>query len=232
MKFLLILSMVWLLTTAASPICDKYEGKYVSYYQKVYLVKNCRRHDSTKDAFKISKSGTQIHEVDASVVRQLPLAGDARGASVLKLSSLCKRLEKNYVSLSSTEVHYVDGCRKRSFLSWQDYEEHRRKHSSGIKGRLIFLKKEELNMLPTGKLMPATSKKHKNKIEERMSKNSKAKLCKNLEGKYVSYYRLLYHIKGCRKHLLSYEAMQKKGGSVHTELNTEQWKGIPAADGD
>ena len=223
---LLFLSVLVVVAAAGGTgdMCRRYEGKYISYYNNVYLVRKCQRHEMTASVYEINKRGVEIKQVDAEVIRSIPQA-KAENKTQMDVRSICRKLEKKYISVSFVDIYFVENCRRRAFPNWEAYQEHRRQRRQGVSEPVEIISTREIQVLPVGEVMPSVTA----TPSERGENISIAKTCKRLENKYVSFYRHLYIIKNCHKLPVTYAEIQKKGATIARELTTEQWKAIPSA---
>ena len=220
---------VFSLTTASTPedLCRKYEGAYISYYEHVFLVKGCQRHpiNSTQKIYALTRRGVVFQTVEAAVIRAIPLAG----LSEQKLSSpkLCHSLQGRYITHSFVDIYYVDSCQKRLFPNWEAYQQHKRDRGEQ-RADITAVSWQEFKAIKTGKNMP---------FVRRDSKSSSADddvipidvACKGVEGKYVSYYSKVYHIKNCHRHPVPADLSRRGKLDISRELTTEQWLSLPVA---
>ena len=208
LKTVLLLAS-FVLVSAAQPqdLCRKYEGAYISYYEHVFLVKGCQRHRvaSHEEIYKLTRRGVALQTVDASVIRGIPLADNSKQQSKkVSASQLCRALQGRYISRSYVDIYYVNKCRKRLFPNWETYQEHARQH--GKQGTsIISVSGREFNAIKTGKHMPFAHSEAM-AISPEVDVIPIDEACKGVEGKYVSYYSKVYHIKklpspscACRK---------------------------------
>ena len=209
-------------------LCQKYEGIHISYYNQIFLVRDCKRHliDSQKQVYSLTKQGAEIIRVDAAVIRAIPDAGRKVKvmAQQINKEELCREVNNRYITYSRG-IYYVDECRKRPFPNWDSYREHLRNQEE--KTEVVALNLQKFRIIPLGKDMPDVNV---SMMTERPALVvSVEKVCKELEGKYVSYYSKIYHIENCQKRLVPYQTLKEEPIEVARELTSEQWLALPYA---
>ncbi|MDE3269189.1 MAG: hypothetical protein OYH77_02780 [Pseudomonadota bacterium] len=204
---------------AASSLCKKYEGAYIAYYDGLYQVRGCKRYDKSASAYQITRSGVSVQQVDADVIRQIPLATKS-GSKPVSRAVVCKKLEGKYISVAFSNVYYVKGCQRRVFPNWETYQEHRQRRAVTADTLITPVSSAEMRILPMGEPMPSTAM----IIRKQVSKASMDQRCKELENKYVSFYRHIYQIKNCKRNPVQYRDFKQTGATITRELTAEEWQ--------
>lgn len=214
--------------------CKEYNNKYLSYYDKVYLVENCKlREVQSHDVIlELNLVKRKIHVVENSVIAQLDL-----GAPILESTGKqaqirpCKLLEKKYVTFAYTDVYYVEGCSKRPFPDWASFIEHRKKLGR-IKEGVVALTWAEFNSLNVGTTMDSIVEVEFAKLlsgDAQVDVLPIDEACSGINKRDVAYLDKIYRIESCRKR--EYDAakyLRSKNGNVNLkELTSEQWLSIP-----
>ena len=206
----------------ASSLCKKYEGAYISYYDGLYQVRGCKRYDKSASAYQITRSGVRIQQVGAEVIKQIPLANERRNQARKNKSAVCKQLEGKYVSVAFTNIYYISSCQRRVFPDWETYQEHRQRRGVALDTLIVPISSEELQLLPAGAPMPNTAM----IVKKKVSRASMAQRCKELENKYVSFYRHIYQIKKCKRKPVQYDDFKQSGAAITRELTSEEWQSL------
>ncbi len=204
--------------------CKKYEGKYISYYDKVYFVKGCRRSQVEQPPANIN-----VAIVGSAEFSQIPLELPKSKKGVKK--SNCKELNNKYVTEGYVYVYYVENCKLNMFPDWATYQAHLK-----LKGKksenLVELDLLKYPDLKEGETYLSVVDQDKTIIDH--IRNDKTdviplkKACKGLEGKYVSYVDKIYKIEKCRKREADPEEFISKHQNVKLiELSSNQWVSIP-----
>ena len=217
--------------------CKKYNNRYLSYYSKVYQVKKCKLHQiSTSLSFKLSSVAGKIYRVDSDVIAVLEKGNEIRSFNRIKHRT-CSSLNGKYITFKDVDVYYVDRCKRRKLENWQVYLDHSTKKNSRYKPILSLTEKEFFD-IEIGKNIDENEDK-KNKAAQRISSKLDdsnidviplKEACRGLNGKYVSFYSLIYKIENCRKRLVTSNQLLKmnQSGNIRVkELTSEQWLSIP-----
>lgn len=219
-------------------ICKKFEGKYISHYDKVYRVKACSAFEMSDqdELYELmqKKSVTPI-VVDAETMRALVKKTVPNGLG--KKSRTCKELEKKYVTLDGLDIYYIESCKKRLFLDYQSFNEHREKASERSAAHRIVEKIDykEFKSLKLGEDMTSVlNKEYAQYLRSRGQKEieiiSVEEACTGLEGKIVSYTDRLYKIEKCHKvQLDASEFTRKNPDRTYVEISSEVWISLPDA---
>ena len=210
-------------TNQKKKTCRKYENKYISYYDKIYYVKGCKRTQVDQPS-----STTNIIRIDGSEFSQIPLEL-SKGKNVKK--SNCKELNNRYVTEGYVYVYYVENCRLNMFPDWATYQAHLK-----LKGKksenLVELDLLKYPDLKEGETYLSVVDQDRTIIEhirnDRTDVIPLKKACKGLEGKFVSYVDKIYKIEKCRKREIDPEQFISKHQNVKLkELSSNQWVSIP-----
>ena len=210
-------------------LCQKYEGTHISYYNQIFLVRDCKRHliSNQKQVYSLTKQGAEITRVEAAVIRALPAAGKKKvSAQQISKEELCREVNNRYITYSRG-IYYVDDCRKRPFPNWDSYREHLRNREDNAATEVVALNLQKFRTIPLGKNMPDVN-------ALLLTKRPTVavdvdKICKDLEGKHVSYYSKIYYIENCQKRLVPYQTLKEEPIEVVRELTSEQWLALPYA---
>ncbi|MCX6131973.1 MAG: hypothetical protein NTX25_23320 [Proteobacteria bacterium] len=130
--------------------CRKYEGQIIAYYDRVFKVDACKRHEvvSDDDEQHPLVKGRRIIPVESSTIAKIP-EGTVIGSSPKGKKPNCASIEGRYVISRASDVFYVEKCKKRPFPDWDTYADHSAKHQK--KGQEILeLSEEEFLALPIG----------------------------------------------------------------------------------
>ncbi len=211
--------------------CRKYEGKTIAFYDQIFLVKNCKRHELITDDDNrngITKS-QKIQSVEGTTIAKIP-AGDAIGQSKEDLHPSCAKLEGHYVMTRADEVYYIEGCKKQLIPDWDTYAEHAAK--KGKKGTAILEMSEaeisRLKSLPDMKSVLDAEYKKLLDAEKPIDLLPLEEACKGLNGKFVSYYSKIYRIEKCKKRPVDAERFGVKNPRLKVEeISAEQWISLP-----
>lgn len=212
--------------------CQKYEGRYIGFYDQVFKVEKCKRRE-VEGADQISSLNLRhnVVVVDKDTIAMLDVGSPIRPAALPRKRG-CNDLEGRYIILGGGDIEYVEKCQRRPFPDVETLEAHRKKHRKGD-GEIIELDEAEYHALKVGKEIPSVLDSEYEKIL-----NGKAgvdviplnEACKGVEGKFVTYYSKLYRIEKCRKRELDPEDFLKKPGNAgikFVELTSEQWLSLP-----
>ena len=214
----------------AKDMCRKYEGAYISYYEHVFLVKGCQRHTvaSQQELYNLTRRGVVVQEVEAAVIRGMPLAPENK-PQVAKTTSpqVCRALQGQYVTRSFVDIYYVDSCRKRLLPNWETYQQHLRNRGK-LYADILSLNRTEFLALKMGKAIPPVARESV-PLSAEVDVIPIDEACKGVEGKYVSYYTRIYRIKDCHRHEIEAEIVRQGKLNIARELTSEQWLSLPLA---
>ena len=226
-----LLIAVFALASAAKPqdLCRKYEGAYISYYEHVFLVKGCQRHTiaSQQEIYDLTRRGVVFQTVDSAVIRGIPLADPSKQQQAAKVSprQLCRTLQGRYITRSYVDIYYVNTCQKRLFPNWEAYQEHARERGKQREG-IVSVNRHEFRAIKTGKTMPFV-RSESVLIPPDVDVIPIDVACKGIEGKYVSYYSKVYHIKNCHRYPVPEIKVRSGKINISRELTSEQWLSLP-----
>jgi hypothetical protein len=212
--------------------CRKYEGKYIGYYEAIYKVENCKRREIKDTALlnSILKQGKNVVNVENDTFGKLrvgkPIDSPAKGASFS-----CNRVNNNYVISHTSDIFYVENCKKRAFPDYDTYETHKR-DSKATQKLLMELTTAELATLPDGKAFPSIlNNPTEASTDEILEIIPLHEACRGVDGKYASYFSRLYKIENCRKReITNPEAflLEKRNANIPVvELKADQWLSLP-----
>lgn len=212
--------------------CKQYEGKLIAYYADVYAVRACKRHliEDPDELKKLQQSGKVIVEVEADVIKSLPLFVQKDQPRISKRRS-CTEFNNKYVTHTLNEVYFVQNCTKRLFVDWESYLAHRK--TRGINDfQIQELSFTEFSMLKTGDPMPSETDKyfaeqfeHSDEIEVLSVRDA----CKGLNGKLVSFYSDVYLIEKCKKRMITDPAKLKTmvAANAVIEIDSSRFVSLP-----
>ncbi len=215
--------------------CSQHEKSFISFYDKVYYIKGCKKYLLTNDeSSQITRGKSRPRDVESRVIASFEDGGDY--AKMMRLAPNCKKFNKTYISFNLT-TYFVDNCRYRKFPDEASYQEHRRKNK--LIGRPIlepdgaeFATLKEGTPFPSvldGETLDAG-------FIEVLSIES---ACRNVSGHYVSYLDSIYFVnrfksgKGCWREKIDASTFSRKtmkGKVKLTELSSSQARSIPDYD--
>jgi hypothetical protein len=210
--------------------CRKYEGKLISFYDQIFQVKACKRHEIVQDDTRQGiVKGQNIEVVKAETISKIPL-GDSLGTSGPSINLSCNKIEGHYLMTRGDEVYFVEKCKRRLFPDWDTYAEHATK--KGKKGQAIL----EVSETDLAKIKAGED--YKSILDDEYRKLLDAdkgidlipleEACKGLNGKFVAYYSRIYRIEKCKKRPVDAEQFGVKNPRYKLEeLSGEQWISLP-----
>ncbi len=216
--------------------CKKYEGSFISYYQKVYKIQNCKRRQvaSSTEISKLTKQKTKIHPVEAEVIRNIPT-----GKKIDDLRPprdfACNKIEGKYVTFSNVSVYYIENCKKREFPDWTSYIQHSKGKPPGGK-TILAMPQNVFFRIKNGKKISSSIDSEYSKQNLSSSKDTIEiipidEACLGMNGKYFGYYSKIYKIEKCRKRLIldssAFVAKNKKILSSLKEISSTKWFSLP-----
>lgn len=231
----LLLLAVFLLSTAASKddLCRKYDGAYISYYEHVFLVKGCQRHtiSSQEEIYTLTRRGVVFKTVEAEVIRGIPLADQSQQQQPkISPQKLCRALQGRYITHSFVDIYYVDSCQKRLFPNWEAYQQHVRTRGKQ-RASITSVNWQEFKAIKTGKAMPFVQTETVPILPD-VDVIPIDEACQGVEGKYVSYYAKVYHIKDCHRQPVPENIVRSGRLNISRELTSEQWLSLPTSNTD
>jgi hypothetical protein len=213
--------------------CRKYRNKLISYYGDVFKVTDCERRlvESQDLIQRWVAQGKRIIAVENETIIKVPEGEPLTTATGSRQTYSCRELNGRYVMAGSSEIHFIQNCRRRSFPDWETFKEHRRKHNLQSKP-IIELTTSRFQELKEGEPFPTILDDVYQKMdveEEEVDVIPLSEACRGLNGKYVTYYSRVYKIENCRKREIvdpDVASRKVKGKSVR-ELTSEQWLSLP-----
>ena len=224
-------------------ICRDYNGKYISYYDRVYHVIDCQRYElSPRQTYELTRKSKPPVEVSARVIDGLGYAGFEKARKKTPLP-LCKRYHHQYITSEYVDVYWVKGCVKHPFPDWSSYEVHAGKLRHD-RPALKAIDRDDFHMLSTGTPMKSIIDEEFREILEDEAEQADIlpldEACKGLIGSHVTYLGHIFYIskvpgkKGsgdfCERRAVDSEKftrkMGMKGFRLH-ELNSSQALSIP-----
>ena len=211
-------------------MCRKYEGAYISYYEHVFLVKGCQRRAvaAQQELYNLTRRGVVVQEVEAAVIRAIPLAPESKPQAAKTASPrLCRALQGQYITRSFVDIYYIDNCHKRLLPNWETYQQHLRDRGK-LHADILSLNRTEFLALKLGKAIPPVTRESV-PLPAEVDVIPIDEACKGVEGKYVSYYTKIYRIKDCHRHEIDAEVVRRGKLNITRELTSEQWLSLPMA---
>ena len=209
--------------------CKKYNKKYISYYSKVYYVKNCERHQ-VKSQIKIEKLSLRykVQSVDSSTIIMIKKGSDYEQN---RQDRNCKKLNNKYIMNQNGNVFWVKKCMRHAFPDWETYLADRKKKrlkSSDI----IEVSDVEFNSLKVGKNLPSILDKAYKKlyteddsVEEIIPVDE---ACVGINGRFISYYSKIYKVVKCYKREVNPEKFLVKHKNYKLkEVSSTVWLSLP-----
>lgn len=212
--------------------CAKYENRYISFYDQVFKVVNCKRRE-VRDGELLARlaKGRSITSVSNDTIIMLE-EGQPYTASDVYPTRTCAQLNNRYVTYGPNEIFFIENCKRNSFPDWDTYETHREKHDK--KSPVLELTEKEFRGLKFGKQYPSVlDKVFKDVLEGSAGVDviPVDEACRGVNEKFVSYYSRLYRIERCRKREIpDTEAFMRKKENNRLkliELSSEQWLSLP-----
>ena len=133
--------------------CKKYEGKIISYYSKLYMIENClRREILDHDTVRKVHSKYKILTVSGETIIKLK-EGEPKRNLLSGFRRKCQSLENKYVISGSSDIFYIESCKRRGFPDWETYIDHRKKKKKKNES-VIDLNQTEFESLALGEPYP------------------------------------------------------------------------------
>ncbi len=210
--------------------CKKYEGRYISYYETIYKVENCKRRQLlTEDGNEPKIKGFRITSVDNDTVAVIP-EGSPLNPPGGKKPLTCAQLNGQYLISRGDEIFYVEKCAKRLFPDLDSYTEHSQKRGKREKD-ILELDEVQIARIEDGPPMKSSLDAEYKKLldaDTGIDVLPLAEACKGLNGKFVAYYSKIYRIENCRKQPVDPQLFGKRFPKYSpSELSSEQWISIP-----
>jgi hypothetical protein len=213
--------------------CRKYEGKLVSVGSEIWKIAKCQRHlvHDPENLFQMSRKGTSIIAVDSQELASIPV-GDTWESIQNKKIRPCSVLNGNYVTLSFTEIFFVERCVKRLIPDHETFIQHR-KDRSAVKKDIISLTDAEFYSLKAGRPLNSVIDKEFAKLLDGSAGVDIIPIdeaCKGVNNRFVSFYSRIYKIEKCRKREIDAELFTKSPKNRKLdliELSADQWLSMP-----
>lgn len=217
-----------------STACQKFEGRYISYYGEVFQVVKCQRRpiQSHNAIAALSRQGIKIIPVDSQPIAAIPEGEALSDANSLAKKRSCKELTGFYVTFSFNEIFYVEKCKKRLFPDWASYLSHRSKMGQRQKD-ILGLTWAEFESIQLGEEFPSSMDQEfaKTRAQDRQVVTIPIKeACKNAEGKILTFHSKMYQIENCKKREIDPEKLTRSRGRTGfrvSEMTPEQWLSLP-----
>jgi hypothetical protein len=194
-----------------SKMCQLYEGKYLAYYDNVFVVRGCKRYFLSGDEVYLltrNKSRPLEEKNIAAIVQALPNGGllsDEEARRSIKDS--CAAYNHLYVT-DGVEIYWVDNCKLDQFPDWASYEVHR----GSLKKNppvLRYLSAEQFATFKRGKILPSVINEEYRELALPVATLPMAQACGAHIGHFVSYLDQIFYIEA------------SKGGCVRREVDAE-----------
>jgi hypothetical protein len=215
-------------------ICNKYRGKYISYYSKVFKVLSCIRRPFVqhKSIVGLLNRGGSFVEVGSDVVAALPLGPPLDKEMVAATARSCKDLNGKYVTLSHVDIFYIEKCKKRKFPDFATYESHR---GASRMDPIVDLSWYEFSRIKEGAPISSVLDKI---FADLLSGDAGIDIipvdeaCEGINGRIVTYYSRVYKIQKCyKREYMSSEMFTKKLINVNRpEINSQVWLSLPSGE--
>ena len=178
--------------------CEQFEQKLIGFYQKVFLVKDCKRiplnHQKLSE---LLKKGETITKIDNEVIYLIPLLNQNNTGPISQTSfkTRCSDIEGNYITFNHETMYYIENCKKRLFPDWKTFNAHRLSPEN-LQAGLTVLSEQQIKQIKSGSpfssVLPVETIQNTKKL-------SKANICNKYQNKFVSYYSKLYKVSNCKK---------------------------------
>lgn len=207
--------------------CRKYEGKYIVYYGKMFMVKSCQRTLlNRKEVTLLMRTDLKVTEVDINTIAMIPLVNPA--GRIVSSTEDCRRLNGNYVLSTGGDMYYVRDCKKYLFPDWESYLD----HVKSKPGDVLELEDFELDAVAMGGTLDSTLDKEFSQANVEATETDMIPIeeaCREINGATVSYYSKIYKIENCRKREIEDTARwtRENSNTKVNELTPEQWLSIP-----
>lgn len=214
--------------------CRKYEGQLISYYGRVFKVDSCKRREviGSKNVSELTrKSRKKIITVSSDTIIMLE-EGKAWSLGGASEKRTCKVLEGRYVITGSSDIYFVENCKRRPFPDWETYREHRSKGSRN-KSDVLDLSENEFIAIKQGREFDSILDEAYRKLlkqEQEVDTIPLKEACRGLNGKFVTYYSKVYKVEGCKKREVKTAGSIQKHISLLKdirELSSSQWISLP-----
>ena len=215
--------------------CEQHKGKLIAYYGEVYQVEKCTRRviQNSKTLARMIAKGAKVSDVDGDVIAAIPEGEPLDNDFIRQSIRTCKELNGQYVSYSSVDVYFVEGCKRRLLPDWTTYINHRDVRDDE-RGEIMALSWEEFIALQEGTHIPSV-------VDDMFARLLQGdagvdiipvdEACEGINGKVVTYYDKMYRIEKCRKREILnpgdvLQGFMEKATKFH-ELTSQQWLSLP-----
>jgi len=215
--------------------CNQYKDRLIAYYGEVYKVEACTRRviQNSKTLSRMIAKGVKVQDVDGYVIAAIPEGEPLDNDLIRQSIRSCKVLNGQYVSYSSVDVYFVEGCKRRLLPDWTTYINHRDVRGDE-RGEIMALSWEEFVALEEGTNVPSVVD---DMFAQLLQGDSGVDIipvdeaCEGINGKVVTYYDKMYRVEKCSKReiLNPGEVLQgfvEKTTKFH-ELTSQQWLSLP-----
>lgn len=211
--------------------CQKYEGKYIGYYDRLYKVENCKRREILpEEGIETSATlkGKKVEVVDADTIASLP-EGIRYGESANPKPN-CAKLEGHYILSRGDDLYFIEKCKKRLLPDWDTYTDHASKRGKRSQD-ILEISENEFQRIAEGQPLPSALDEEYRKLlrdDSSIDILPLAEACKGLNGRFLSYYSKIYKIDKCRKHPVDPETFLKRYPRYKLdEMTSEQYVSLP-----
>jgi hypothetical protein len=211
--------------------CQKFEGKYIAYYDRVYKVEKCKRREiAVEDGNEPAATlkDRKIEVVDADTIAALE-EGLRIGESADKKPN-CAKIEGHYILSRGDDLYFIEKCKKHLIPDWDTYTDHASKRGKRSQD-IMELAESEFQRIPEGAALPSSlDAEYKKLLKDDSSVDilPLAEACKGLNGKFLSYYSKIYKVEKCHKHNVDPHAFLKRFPTYKIEeMSSEQWVSLP-----
>lgn len=213
--------------------CAKYNGKLVSVGGEMWKLKDCKRHQVNDPdlMFKISRQGGAVIEADARELASIPI-GESWDLLQSGKPRTCAAFNGKYITLSYTDIYFVERCIRRLVPDYETLLKHRRDRKDRSTD-LLAVSDVEFHAIKQGRDLPSEVDREFAKLLDGSAGVDIIPVdeaCRGVDGKLVSFYSRLYRIEKCRKRELDAEAFTMKRRAMDAkiiELKPEQWLSLP-----
>ncbi len=216
--------------------CGQHNNRLIAYYGDVYQVEKCTRRVilNSKTLARMMAKGAKVQDVDGDVIAAIPEGEPLDHDFIRQSIRTCKELNGQYVSYSSVDVYFVEGCKRRLLPDWTTYINHRDVRDDK-RGEIMALSWEEFVALQEGTRIPSV-------VDEMFARLLQGdagvdiipidEACEGINNKVVTYYDKMYRIEKCYKREILNPGDVLKGFVQKTtkfhELTSQQWLSLPS----
>ncbi len=216
--------------------CAQHKDRLIAYYGEVYQVEKCTRRviQNSKTLARMIAKGAKVSDVDGDVIAAIPEGEPLDNDLIRQSIRTCKVLNGQYVSYSSVDVYFVEGCKRRLLPDWTTYINHRDVRDDE-RGEIMSLSWEEFVALQEGTHIPSV-------VDDMFARLLQGdagvdiipadEACEGINDKVVTYYDKMYRIEKCRKREILnpgdvLQGFVEKTTKFH-ELTSQQWLSLPS----